>query len=120
MSHRDDCRFDLRLRQRQVQTQQLEVQNTIIQRDRDTAADAPRALLSYNDVVAMNPTSKGKHDMSNKEWKTFQEESTKWFTATRMGSFPQTNQTRLMGITSCAHEHARKENGGGPQENACS
>ena len=89
--------FDLRLRQVQVRTQRLEVENTIIQRDRDTAAGAPRALLSYNDVVAMKPTVKGRHDMSNKEWKTFQEESTEWFTATRMGSYPQTNQTRLMG-----------------------
>ena len=35
--------------------------------------------------------------MSNKEWKTFQQESTEWFTATRMGFFPHTNQTRLMG-----------------------
>ena len=87
----------MRLRRRQVLTQWLEVQSTIIQRDRDTAADAPRALLSYNDVVAMNPTSKGKHDMSNKEWKTFRQEATEWFAATRIGHFPMTNQTRLMG-----------------------
>ena len=82
----------------QVQTQWLEVENTSIQRVRDTAAGAPRALLFYNDVVAMKPTVKGRHDMSNKDWKTFQEELTEWFTATRMGSYPQNNQTRLMGI----------------------
>ena len=72
------------------------MENTSIQRERDTAAGAPRALLSYNNVVAMKPTVKGRHDMTNKEWKTFQKESTEWFTATRMWSYPQTNQTCLM------------------------
>ena len=42
--------FNIRLMQRQVQSQRLEVENTNIQRNRDTGADAPRALLSYNNV----------------------------------------------------------------------
>ena len=88
--------FDIRLMQRQVQSQRLEVENTNIQRNRDTGTDAPRALLSYNEVVSMKPSSRGRHDMSNKEWKKFQEEASEWFSATWMGAFPQTNQTRLM------------------------
>ena len=56
--------FDIRLKQRQVQNQRLEVENANIQRARDTGADAPRALFSYNDVVSMKPSSRGRHDMS--------------------------------------------------------
>ena len=59
--------FDLRFQQARVETQGLEVKNKNIQRERDTATGPPRALLSYNDVVAMKPTLKGRHNMSNKE-----------------------------------------------------
>ena len=65
-------------------------------RDAPAPGDAPRALLSYNDVVSMKPSSKGRHDMGNKEWGKFAEEAKEWFLATRMPAFPQTNQTRLM------------------------
>ena len=44
--------FKIRLMQRQVQSQRLEVENTNIQRN--------------NDVESMKPRSRGRHNMSNK------------------------------------------------------
>ena len=49
----------------------MEVENTRIQRERETATGPLRALLSYNDIDAIKPTLRGRHNMSNKEWKTF-------------------------------------------------
>ena len=43
----------------------------------------------------MKPGAKGKSDMSNKEWKKFEEECLEWFEATAIGRLPQSNQTLL-------------------------
>ena len=53
------------------------------------------AMLSYSDTMSMKPGAKGKSDMSNKEWKKFEEECLEWFEATAIGRLPQSNQTRL-------------------------
>ena len=49
-------------------------------------------MLSYSDTMSMKPGAKGKSNMSNKEWKKFEEECLEWFEAQRLGAYP--NQTR--------------------------
>ena len=57
---------------------------------------APPAQLSFNNVVKMNPGSKGRQDMNNEEWGRFREKASQWFVTTKMAAFPETNQTQLM------------------------
>ena len=57
---------------------------------------APPAQLSFNNVVKMNPGSKGRQDMNNEEWGRFREKASQWFVTTKMAAFPDTNQTQLM------------------------
>ena len=54
------------------------------------------AILLYSDIMSMKPGAKGRSDMSNKEWKRFEEECLDWFEATAIGRLPQSNQTRLV------------------------
>ena len=59
-------------------------------------AGPPTAMLSYSDTMSMKPGVRGKSDMSNKEWKRFEEECLEWFEATAIGGLPQSNQKRLV------------------------
>ena len=76
--------FNLRIRQLVIQNRQVNIKIANVQRSRDNGGTAPLALLSYNVIVAMKPGPKGRHNMSNKEWGKFEEESQQWFIATRM------------------------------------
>jgi hypothetical protein len=58
-----------------IDSNQVEVSRVIVQRPRDNGSTAPPAPLSYNNIIAMNPGSKGRHDMSNQEWERFKEET---------------------------------------------
>ena len=62
-------------------------------RARNPVAGSPTAMLSYSDTMSMKPGAKGKSNMSNKEWKKFEEECLEWFEATAIGRLPQSNQT---------------------------
>ena len=60
-------------------------------RARNPVVGPPTAMLSYSDNMSMKPGVRGKRDMSNKEWKRFEEECLEWFEAIRR--LPQSNQT---------------------------
>ena len=60
--------FNLRIRQLGIKNRQSDIKSANVQRSRDSGGTAPPALLSYNFIVTMKPGSKGRHNMSNKEW----------------------------------------------------
>ena len=57
-----------------------------VERARVIGGSAPPSILSYNDIISMKPRAKGKHKMSNKEWRRFTKEAEQWFIATRMSA----------------------------------
>ena len=65
-------------------------------RVRNPVAGPPTAMLSYSDTMFLRSGVKSKSDMSNKEWKRFEEECQEWFEGTAIGRLPQSNQTRLV------------------------
>ena len=65
--------YNFKIRQLTIDSNQ--VSRVIVQRARDNGSTAPPALFSCNDIIAMNPGSKGRHDMSNQEWGRFKEEA---------------------------------------------
>ena len=79
-----------------VYPNQVEVASANFERARDIGGAVPPALLSYNDITAMKPGSKGRHNLSNKEWGNLIEEARQWFICIRMSGIPQTNQTHLI------------------------
>ena len=85
---------DRRLRQLQISCDRLETEAGNARRSRGLAAGPPSAMLSYADIVSMKPGGKGRHNMSNKEWRKFVEESEKWFNVTIISRLPQTRGTR--------------------------
>ena len=90
--------FDLKVRQLELRSKKVDTVSANIQRSRGINDTAPPAILSYNDVILMKPASKGRSDMSNKEWGRFKEEAQQLVFAIRMGAIPETNQSRLMGV----------------------
>ena len=56
-------------------------------RARNPVAGPPTAMLSYSDTMSMKLGVKGRSDMSNKEWKRFEEECLEWFEATAIGAY---------------------------------
>ena len=89
--------FDRKRLREQRKTRDLEVQDSLRQRDREDGTFPARPPLSYNDVESMRPALVGNHDMNNREWKAFYQEATEWFAATKIRLLPLTTQTRLMG-----------------------
>ena len=63
-----------RIRQLRIEDDNAEASRANIERARDIGGPAPPALLSYNDIILMKPGARGKHEMSNKEWRRFTEE----------------------------------------------
>ena len=74
----------------------MEAEAFNVRKSRDPIAGPPTTMLSYADTISMKPGAKGRHDMSNKEGRRFEEESEEWFSATSIARLSQTNQTRLI------------------------
>ena len=58
--------FNNRLRQLSAQNTQMDIKTVRIQTFRDSIGSAPPALLSFSNIIAMKPGSKGRHDMRNR------------------------------------------------------
>ena len=77
----------------QLSQDRLEANAVNQRRAKNPVAGPPMAMLTYSDTMSMKP---GRSDMSNKEWKRFEEECLEWFKATAIGRLLQSNQTRLV------------------------
>ena len=75
-----------RIRQLMIEDDNATATRAYMERARVIGGSAPPSILSYNDIISMKPRAKGKHKMSNKEWRRFTKEAEQWFIATRMSA----------------------------------
>ena len=73
--------FTLKVRRLELRSNKGDVASANIQRSRGIADTVSPAILSYNNVILMKPSTKGRHDMSYKNWRRFKEEAQQWFVA---------------------------------------